>query len=73
MRKNLENHNSYERQNIVGYYVPDDVLNELDLDLDLPDGYCLIGGAARSAAFAVLHPDQTPPPIRDLDVAYLSE
>lgn len=72
MRKNIENRNRYSKYDIATYYIDDGILEKLGLmGVELPDGYCIIGGAARSVAFAVLHPQKTPPPIRDLDVGYI--
>lgn len=70
MRKDIENQNNHE--SIVTRSVPPEILKELGLDdIELPEGYCIIGGAARSVAFAVLHSDMAPPPIRDLDLGYI--
>lgn len=72
MPRYIENRNSYVEQNIVSCKVPDRVLEEFGLhNIDLPQGYYIVGGAARSVAFAILHPNDYPPPIRDLDIGYI--
>ena len=73
MSRNIENKNSYERGNIVSCEVPAAILADLKIDnIDLPEGYCLIGGAARSVAFAMFYSGGgSRLPIRDIDIGYI--
>lgn len=74
MRKNIENQNNYDKdKNIIAKQISSETLTALGLDqIDLPTGYVLMGGAARSALFATIFPSLTPPKIRDLDIGTLA-
>jgi hypothetical protein len=74
MRKDIENQNYYENKNIVSRPVDPEKLKTLGLDaVELPRGYCLVGGAARSAAFAELRPNDEILPVRDIDIGYIDD
>ncbi|MFZ1721750.1 MAG: hypothetical protein WAU07_04550 [Microgenomates group bacterium] len=63
----------HTNESIVKKNIPTEIKTQIpifeELDEDLSEGYCVIGGAAKSLAFAVLHKNSPIPKIRDVDLA----